>query len=73
VDEVATVSVRVGASLRSDRTALGQAPLFAGLLLISGWARRTAILWAILPPLAICFFESWFSKRRISPHLLGTW
>jgi ABC-2 type transport system permease protein len=37
--------------------ALGQAPLFAGLLLISGWARRTAFLWAVLPPLAVCFIE----------------
>jgi ABC-2 type transport system permease protein len=37
--------------------ALGQAPLFAWLLLISGWARRTAFLWAVLPPLAICAVE----------------
>jgi ABC-2 type transport system permease protein len=51
--------------------ALGQAPLFAGLLLISGWARRTAILWAILPPLAICFFEKLVFKTTHFAHLLG--
>jgi ABC-2 type transport system permease protein len=51
--------------------ALGQAPLFAGLLLISGWARRTAILWAILPPLAICFFEKLVFHTMHFAHLLG--
>ena len=51
--------------------ALGQAPLFAGLLLISGWARRTAFLWAILPPLAICFFEKIVFHTMHFAHLLG--
>ncbi len=51
--------------------ALGQAPLFAGLLLISGWARRTAFLWAILPPLAICFFEKVVFHTMHFAHLLG--
>ena len=51
--------------------ALGQAPLFAGLLLISGWARRTAILWAILPPLAICFFEKLLFHTMHFARLLG--
>lgn len=51
--------------------ALGQAPLFAGLLLISGWARRTAFLWAILPPLAICFIEKVLFKTTHFVHLLG--
>ena len=51
--------------------ALGQAPLFAGLLLISGWARRTAFLWAILPPLAICFFEKLLFHTMHFAHLLG--
>src|SRR5260370_34130029 len=37
--------------------ALGQAPLFAWLLLISGCGRRAAFLWAVLPPLAICAVE----------------
>ena len=51
--------------------ALGQAPLFAGLLLISGWARRTAFLWAILPPLAICFFEKILFHTMHFARLLG--
>ena len=51
--------------------ALGQAPLFAGLLLISGWARRTAFLWAILPPLAICFIEKLVFHTMHFAHLLG--
>ncbi len=33
--------------------ALWHAPLYAWLLLISAWARRVAILWAVLPLLAI--------------------
>jgi ABC-2 type transport system permease protein len=51
--------------------ALGQAPLFAGLLLISGWARRTAFLWATLPPLAICFVEKLVFHTMHFAHLLG--
>jgi len=51
--------------------ALGQAPLFAGLLLISGWARRTAFLWAVLPPLAICFIEKVLFKTTHFARLLG--
>jgi ABC-2 type transport system permease protein len=51
--------------------AMGQAPLFAGLLLISGWARRTAFLWAVLPPLAICFMEKVLFKTMHFAHLLG--
>ncbi len=37
--------------------ALWYAPIFAWLLLISAWARRTTFLWAILPPLAIALVE----------------
>jgi ABC-2 type transport system permease protein len=33
--------------------ALWHAPLYAWLLLVSGWARRTPTLWAVLPPLAL--------------------
>jgi ABC-2 type transport system permease protein len=36
---------------------LWYAPIYAWLLLVSAWARRTPILWAILPPLAIAVFE----------------
>jgi ABC-2 type transport system permease protein len=37
--------------------ALWHAPIYGWLLLISGWARRAAFLWAVLPPLTICAFE----------------
>ena len=37
--------------------ALWHAPLYAWLLLVSGWARRATFLWAVLPPLAIGVFE----------------
>ncbi|HEU4557116.1 MAG TPA: hypothetical protein VFS20_04675 [Longimicrobium sp.] len=33
------------------------APVYAFLLLVSGWARRTAVLWAILPLLAAALLE----------------
>ncbi len=32
---------------------LWHAPLYAWLILVSGWARRAAFLWALLPPVAI--------------------
>ena len=37
--------------------ALWHAPIYGWALLISGWARRATFLWAILPLLAIGFFE----------------
>jgi ABC-2 type transport system permease protein len=37
--------------------ALWHAPLYGWLLLVSGWARRTTFLWAVLPLLAICAVE----------------
>ncbi len=36
---------------------LWHAPIYGWLLLVSGWARRAAFLWALLPPLAICILE----------------
>jgi ABC-2 type transport system permease protein len=38
-------------------TALWLAPVYACLLLVSGWARRTAALWAVLPLLALGVLE----------------
>jgi ABC-2 type transport system permease protein len=37
--------------------ALWHAPVYAWLLLVSGWARRAVFLWVLLPPLAIVMFE----------------
>ena len=36
---------------------LWNAPIYGWLLLVSGWARRAAFLWAVLPWLAICAVE----------------
>jgi ABC-2 type transport system permease protein len=45
--------------------ALWHAPIYGGLLLISGWARRTALLWAVLPLVAIAGIERiLFGTRR---------
>jgi len=37
--------------------ALWYAPIYGWLLLVSGWARRAAFLWAVLPVAAICVIE----------------
>jgi ABC-2 type transport system permease protein len=37
--------------------ALWHAPIYGWLLLVSGWARRLAFVWAVLPPLAIAIVE----------------
>jgi ABC-2 type transport system permease protein len=37
---------------------LWHAPMYGWLLLVSGWARRAAMVWAVLPWLAICVFEA---------------
>jgi ABC-2 type transport system permease protein len=37
--------------------ALWHAPLYGWLLLVSAWARRTPLLWAVLPPLAVGVVE----------------
>ena len=42
--------------------ALWHAPVYAWLLLVSGWARRATFLWAVLPLVAIGVFE-WIAFR----------
>jgi len=37
--------------------ALSHAPFYAWMLLVSAWAPRAPLLWAVLPPISICFFE----------------
>ncbi len=37
--------------------ALWHVPIYGWLLLVSGWARRATFLWALLPLIAISFFE----------------
>jgi ABC-2 type transport system permease protein len=56
--------------------ALWHAPIYGWALLISGWARRATFLWAVLPLLAIGFFEkitfntSYFASM-LKDRLLG--
>lgn len=43
------------------------APLYAWLLFVSGWARRTPILWAVLPPVGVMAMEHLlFGSRSVS-------
>jgi len=37
--------------------AVWQAPIHGWLLLVSGWARKAVLLWAVLLPIAACLFE----------------
>jgi ABC-2 type transport system permease protein len=56
--------------------ALWHAPIYGWLLLVSGWARRAAFLWAFLPLIAIQIFEkiafgtSYFAAL-LNPHFIG--
>ena len=43
---------------------LWQAPVYAWLLLVSGWARRATFLWAVLPILAIAAVEAMAFQTR---------
>jgi len=49
--------------------ALWYAPVFGLLLLVSAWARRTPILWAAAPPVALCLLERMFGSTRIFDFL----
>jgi ABC-2 type transport system permease protein len=50
--------------------ALWHAPLYAWLLLVSGWARRATFLWMVLPPLAIGVLERIVSQTSHFGSLL---
>jgi len=50
---------------------LWHAPIYGWLLLVSGWARRAAFLWAALPPLAICAVEKIAFNTTHFAALLG--
>jgi ABC-2 type transport system permease protein len=56
--------------------ALWHAPIYGWLLLVSGWARRTTFLWAVLPPLALCVvekiaFDTWYLAALLKDRLIG--
>jgi ABC-2 type transport system permease protein len=50
---------------------LWYAPIYGWLLLVSGWARRAAFLWAALPWLAICALEKIAFNTTHFAALLG--
>jgi ABC-2 type transport system permease protein len=57
-------------------SALWEVPIFAWLLLVSGWARRATFLWAVLPWLAISAieklaFDTTFFIRMLVRRLTG--
>jgi ABC-2 type transport system permease protein len=51
--------------------ALWHAPVFAWLLLVSGWARRATFLWALLPWLAIAAIEKIAFNTAYFAQMLG--
>jgi ABC-2 type transport system permease protein len=56
--------------------ALWHAPIYAWLLLVSGWARRATFLWAVLPLLAIAVvekiaFNTWHFATMLGYRLAG--
>lgn len=50
---------------------LWAAPIYSWLLLVSAWARRAPFLWAVLPPLAICFVEWIATGKSFFGHVLN--
>ncbi len=55
---------------------LSHAPIYGWLLLVSGWARRAAFLWAVLPLVAICVlegiaFRTWYFGKLLTNRLFG--
>jgi ABC-2 type transport system permease protein len=51
--------------------ALWHAPVYAWLLMISAWAKRTPLLWAVLPPLMLAAFERMAFGTKHFAELLG--
>jgi ABC-2 type transport system permease protein len=51
-------------------SALWYLPVAAWLMVISAWAKRAVMLWAILPPLALLMGEHWFIGTHVVPAQL---
>jgi len=51
---------------------LWQSPIYAWLLLISGWARRVPVLWAALPPLTLGIIEKVVFNTSYFGMLMGS-
>ncbi|MDP9191585.1 MAG: ABC transporter permease [Acidobacteriota bacterium] len=46
------------------------APFYGWLLLVSAWARRAPLLWAVLPPIVFSIFERMAFRSKILPALM---
>lgn len=53
--------------------ALWHAPIYAWLLLVSGWAKRAAFLWAALPAFIVSMAESTAGKPALVRYRLAGW
>jgi ABC-2 type transport system permease protein len=51
--------------------ALWHAPIYGWLLLVSGWVRRAAFLWAVLPFFAVSVFEKITFNTSYFAHMVG--
>jgi ABC-2 type transport system permease protein len=51
--------------------ALWHAPMFAWLLLVSGWAKRMPLVWAVAPFVALGAVERLTTNSHLVPKLLG--
>ncbi len=52
--------------------ALWHAPFYGWLLLVSAWARRAPVVWAVVPPLAIAFAEKIAFSSSHFASMLGS-
>ncbi len=52
-------------------TTLWYAPLYAWMIMVSGWARRVPFLWAVLPPAALCLVEKLAFNTTYLVKLVG--
>jgi ABC-2 type transport system permease protein len=50
--------------------ALWHAPIYAWLLLVSGWARRATFLWAVMPAAALAAFEKIVFRTSYVAHFV---
>jgi ABC-2 type transport system permease protein len=53
-------------------TAVWYLPVAGWLLVVSAWAKRAVMLWAVLPPLVLYLIERVFFGTRVVAHLLAT-
>ena len=67
---VPLVAVPVTLAYGMASMALWYAPLYGWLFLVSAFAKRKTILWALLPPLAVCLAESFAFHTRYFAQLL---